>query len=90
MPDGAASLHAFERRLQIKCIIIITIIIIPDVFTSALQFGTFSAIMVTYTASALLHVSLALYCTASSTTQPHSHNPHSSPWCLCLCLRVSG
>ena len=28
-----------------------------DVFTSALKFGTFSAIMVTYTASALLHVS---------------------------------
>lgn len=28
-----------------------------DVFKSALKFGTFSAVMVTYTASALLHVS---------------------------------
>lgn len=30
---------------------------LTDVFKSALKFGTFSAIMVTYTASALLHVS---------------------------------
>lgn len=28
-----------------------------DVFKSALKFGTFTAVMVTYTASALLHVS---------------------------------
>lgn len=30
---------------------------LTDVFKSALKFGTFSAIMVTYTASSLLHVS---------------------------------
>lgn len=30
-----------------------------DVFKSALKFGTFTAVMVTYTASALLHVSAA-------------------------------
>lgn len=31
--------------------------ILTDVFKSALRFGTFTAVMVTYTASALLHVS---------------------------------
>lgn len=52
-----------------------------DVFRKALRLGTFHAILITYTASTLLHVSPPFILAVSSALRPQSV-------CVCLCQIV--